>query len=468
MSALVNALNQPWLITPDGMATVTEIVERLDRDELQARIAEREGVTPEAVAARIGKRMENTRAAVKRGPVCVIPIMGTIFRHANLMTEFSGGTTLADMATDFQAAMDDPQVSSVVFHIDSPGGESTGISDMAKLIRSAKKPTCAFVEGYGASAAYWIAAACSKVVTSDGGALGSIGVVMPVSTKKRTDRMDVTSKQSPKKRLDPTSESGQAQIQQMVDSLAQVFVESVADYRGVSVEHVLANFGQGGMLVGQKAVDAGLADSIGTLEGLISELGSVDTGFGFSRSAPMAVASVDSLEVPMKTQTSTGADASNPPVATDNAQAPVAGSDLAALMAKIQALETENASLKTGEKARETFKASFEAYVTGKAALLVPNIRETVVSALVQASIDDQANPIEGFSRSKVLQSIVEAGRPHQMTETLSGGDEPPVPEGFKVVHPAGDPPVAQQSEEERVAKLMSLTQLGRRAQAAH
>jgi ClpP class serine protease len=61
-------------------------------------------------------------------------------------------------------------------------------------------------------------------------------------------------------------------MHRVVDALGKVFVETVARNRGVATETVLADFGKGGILIGQDAVSAGLADGIGTFEGVLSEL----------------------------------------------------------------------------------------------------------------------------------------------------------------------------------------------------
>jgi ClpP class serine protease len=55
-----------------------------------------------------------------------------------------------------------------------------------------------------------------------------------------------------------------------------VFIAAVARGRGVSVEKVLSDFGRGDVLIGQAAVDAGLADSVGTLDSLLAELSAGD------------------------------------------------------------------------------------------------------------------------------------------------------------------------------------------------
>jgi uncharacterized membrane protein len=51
-----------------------------------------------------------------------------------------------------------------------------------------------------------------------------------------------------------------------------VFIGTVAEYRGVSPEDVMENFGAGGMMIAEDAIKAGMADSFGSMEFLISAL----------------------------------------------------------------------------------------------------------------------------------------------------------------------------------------------------
>ena len=50
-----------------------------------------------------------------------------------------------------------------------------------------------------------------------------------------------------------------SELQALVDSLGEIFVENVARNRGVTVENVKENFGKGGLFVGKDAVSAGLS-----------------------------------------------------------------------------------------------------------------------------------------------------------------------------------------------------------------
>lgn len=250
-----------WLITEDWLQTIVAIADRSQSD-IQAVLTAR------------GEPLANTEGVVMRDGVAVIPVRGPIMRYANLFTQVSGATSLETLATDFGQAVANPAVKAIVLEVDSPGGMAAGISQFAAQVRAASKvkPIVAYVSDMGASAAYWIASAAPTVVISDTARVGSIGCVMQAMRSGEDGTIKVISSQSPLKQARPDSESGQRLYQQMVDQQAQVFVEAVATYRGVTPERVMSDFGQGFVLVGAAAVAAGMADRLGTLESIIAGL----------------------------------------------------------------------------------------------------------------------------------------------------------------------------------------------------
>lgn len=265
------ALTIPWCITAEAMEAMLSMAARdpLPDDEIARRMH-----GPKSLALRNGKRREDSGRMTMHGPVAVIPIDGPIYRYADIFTRASGGVTTDSLARDLQHALDDPKVSGILLAIDSPGGEVTGINELADMIYAARsrKPIVSYIEGYGASAAYWIASAADLVVADDTALLGSIGTIMgvPDPTKRPSYRIDFVSKQSPKKKPDVTTDAGRAVIQQLVDELTDVFIAQVARNRGLAADDILAI--EGGLLVGQQAVDAGLADVLGSEEGAVSAL----------------------------------------------------------------------------------------------------------------------------------------------------------------------------------------------------
>lgn len=258
-------LTNHWAIVPEVL------------DQVLA-VAQGENESPEAVAEKLGRPLQNTRTVMNRDGVAIIPVNGILMRYANLFTEISGATSVEVLATDFRAALDNPDIRGIVLEIDSPGGQIAGISEFADMVDAADKPVHAYISDLGASAGYWIASAADQVIIRDTAAAGSVGVVATLRRDKKDDRIQIVSSQSPRKRVDPETEDGRAVLQAVVDDIADVFIGRVAAYRQVSPEHVLEHFGQGGLLVGRNAVRAGLADGLGSLESIIAGLAGKSLG----------------------------------------------------------------------------------------------------------------------------------------------------------------------------------------------
>ena len=263
----------PWAITEEGLQLVVAVA---SRDEFFAEVRER------ALAAREGEPLRNTRTVTVRDGVAIIPVEGPLFRHASMLTEISGATSYATLRKDLQTAIDARDVTSILLAIDSPGGEVNGVAELAQAIYEARgaKPIKAHVGGLGASAAYWIASAADEIIAADTAQLGSIGVICTVTDTTEADKaagvrhIDIVSSASPDKRLDVNKEGDRAKLQQRVDDLAEVFVSAVARNRGTSEAAVLERYGQGGVMIGARAVSAGLADRLGSFESVLAEMAS--------------------------------------------------------------------------------------------------------------------------------------------------------------------------------------------------
>ncbi|MCS3902796.1 ClpP class serine protease [Methylohalomonas lacus] len=277
---LASLTSEPWLIQRNYLDTIVSIAQRLNDvpESLLSQLKEKQQAN-EAVLSRIGRPLVGTHRVILRDNAAIVPVRGPIFRYANLFTEISGATSIQVLATDLQQAIESPSVTRIILDIDSPGGQVTGTSEFAEQVRNSGKPIDAYVSGTGASAAYWIASAADRVIARDTAILGSIGVVSRVFRDEDNGSIKFISSQSPRKHADPASDSGRDSYQAMVDSLAQVFIQTVATYRGVDTETVLARYGQGALLVGQQAVNAGMADALGSLESLVAGISSKSSNY---------------------------------------------------------------------------------------------------------------------------------------------------------------------------------------------
>ena len=229
--------------------------------------------------------LSNTYSVKIRDGVAIIPVTGPIFRYLNWYMYYFGGTAMTLLARDFQAAFDNPNVYSILFEINSPGGEVTGINEFCKTLFAArsKKPMTARVGGLGCSAAYWIASACGDIAIDETSQLGSIGVQTVYFDDTKYLEMNgfeeivLTSDISPNKNLPPTDDAGRTLVNHRLNVLAKVFAGNVGIYRDIPLKTVLRDFGKGDVIIGQEAIDAGLADRFASFEEALTQLANAHT-----------------------------------------------------------------------------------------------------------------------------------------------------------------------------------------------
>ena len=111
--------------------------------------------------------------------IAVIPVHGTLVKRTAGLNAASGLTSYTEIGAMLEAALADPQVAGILLDIDSPGGEAAGSFELARTIREATKtkPVWAVANDSAFSAAYAIGAAANRLIVSETGGVGSIGVI---------------------------------------------------------------------------------------------------------------------------------------------------------------------------------------------------------------------------------------------------------------------------------------------------
>lgn len=108
-------------------------------------------------------------------PFAVVPVKGVIGRGLSELESYCGAVDLKDVEEMLESVERDPRVKTIIFAIDSPGGTSVGVPELANRIRSSKKQTIAFTDSEACSAAYWLASQCEQVIATPSASVGSIG-----------------------------------------------------------------------------------------------------------------------------------------------------------------------------------------------------------------------------------------------------------------------------------------------------
>jgi capsid assembly protease len=212
--------------------------------------------------------------------IAVIPIHGTLVRRTVGLEAESGLTSYAGLAAQLDAALASPEVAAILLDVDSPGGESGGVFDLADRIRAASqiKPVWAVANDMAFSAAYALASAASKVLVSRTGGVGSIGVIamhVDQSEKDVQDGVRYTAVFAGDRKNDlnphePISSEAHVFLKAEVNRIYGLFVETVARNRGIDPSTVRDT--EAGLFFGQAAVAIGLADAIGTFDNALAQL----------------------------------------------------------------------------------------------------------------------------------------------------------------------------------------------------
>ena len=240
-------------------------------------------ISKESLSTRSEKPLNNSRSVSIRDGTAIIPIHGVITARTTLFSLFAGGTSLEDLAKDFSEALNNNEVTSILFDIDSPGGVAVGPYEMAEMIfkgrsdKSQTKPIYSYIGRNGSSAAYWLASATEKIFVNPSALVGSIGVVTTIPVQEQPDmdgykNIEIVSSNANLKRPDPKTKEGLAEIRRELDDLESTFIESIAKYRSITPEIIKADFGGGGVVIGRQAVKRNMADALGTYEEVLGLL----------------------------------------------------------------------------------------------------------------------------------------------------------------------------------------------------
>ena len=215
--------------------------------------------------------------------IAVIPIYGTLVRRTQGLEAQSGLTSYAGIAMALDTALADPNVAAIVLDIDSPGGESSGVFDLADRIRAATaiKPVWAVANDMAFSAAYALASAASRLIVSRTGGVGSIGVIamhVDQSVKDQQDGIAYTAVFAGDRKNDlnphaPISGEAHSFLQGEVNRIYDLFATTVAKHRGMGVNTIKGT--QAALFFGADAVTSGLADDVGTLNDAIRQINSM-------------------------------------------------------------------------------------------------------------------------------------------------------------------------------------------------
>jgi ClpP class serine protease len=333
----------------------------------------------------IQKGRWNSFDEAPEGSIALIPITGPITKYNGECGEPGS----AQYSSWVQQAEASPNISGIIFKVDSPGGMVDGTATFADTIRAAKKPTLSFVDdGMMASAGTWIGTSANEVWASQKtDTIGSIGVYTTMMDFKGFFEQrgikvrDIYAPQSSEKNLDYRNalEGDDALILDDLSFIAKEFIRTIKANRKGKLNLEFADPFKGKMFRAEDAISVGLIDGISTFEQAISRVAEMANERSqnstskklyhmFGKNAFKAVSAL--AGVTAEDITEEQFTAANANLVSEKITAVVfAPADYAATLKTAQdALATATSEKKTSDDALTKLQGDFDAFKAGKGA----------------------------------------------------------------------------------------------------
>lgn len=181
-----------------------------------------------------------------------------------------------DVVRQLKKYRENKAINAIVLHIDSPGGAVVPSQEMYEEVRKTRdggKPIVVAMGSLAASGGYYVACGGSRLVANRGTLTGSIGVISEfLQLYDALEKLGIEMKTikaghlkdagSPTRKM---NEDDQKYFQGLMDDVHRQFMDVVARERHLSASdvHQLAD---GRVFTGERAVELGLIDTIGTFE----------------------------------------------------------------------------------------------------------------------------------------------------------------------------------------------------------
>lgn len=266
--------DEPWAMQPEKLAALYAVVRR---HHAGVRL------TDEEIRAAIGDRPGSAVGPTTQGFVAVLPLYGSLFPRANLITEQSGGTSLQRFAAQLRGLTQDPGIKAILIDADSPGGSVLGVPEAHAAVAeaAAAKLVVAQINTVAASAAYWIVSAADEIAITPSGLAGSIGAFIAHEDRSKAlenEGVKVEYVSAGEGKTDanphqPLTDEARANLQKRVNEIYGGMVRDISRGRAVSGDAVRSTW-KANTYGAAEAVSLGMADRVSTIEATLKRLAS--------------------------------------------------------------------------------------------------------------------------------------------------------------------------------------------------
>lgn len=275
--------NTPLYATPEVVASVKAVlIPRLTGQQLPDTHLDIDNSQPlDGQAMQLSDEEREIQRMCIVGKIAVIRIHGVLVaRRGTIDSACTELISYERLRTQISAALKHELVEEIVLDFHTGGGMAMGCMELADFIRASTsiKPITAIVNFAAYSAGYYLAAACSRIICSPTGGVGSVGVIMETFEVSKWEE-EVGIKYNTFYRgghkndcspHEPITEQAVAEINSRLDTSYEQFTSSVAKYRGLDLQVVIGT--EARLLTPEEALSIGFVDEIAPAQDAINNI----------------------------------------------------------------------------------------------------------------------------------------------------------------------------------------------------
>lgn len=224
-------------------------------------------------AESVSQVANNSVTFEKKGEVAVISIDGGMYKK-DIGGMCSSVASYTQMIKFIDQAENDPDVSTVLYRVDTPGGAVAGADEVGDKIFNSKKKTVTLYENIGASGGMWIFSASDELYATETTLLGSVGVIvsyMESTGDSGQKRVSIVSKNAENKDCSLKGDCKE-KTQSMLDQYEAMFYARLERNTGFTAEQIKSTFNNGDVIFARAAEEAGFIKEVITFDSLLNRI----------------------------------------------------------------------------------------------------------------------------------------------------------------------------------------------------
>ena len=205
----------------------------------------------------------------KENNVAIITVDGAMSKRNTWMNAMCGGFASYDIIGNYiDMAEKDKDIDTILFAIDTPGGEVAGVDEVGEKIFNSNKKTITHYSNLGASAGIWAFSASDEIYASETTLIGSIGVISGYYKEKENENKVVMVSKNAKNKNCSLNGNCEQKIQSRIDKIEDIFYSRVTRNTKLTKEEISSKFNFGDVVSAEEAKEIGFLKNVISFDAL--------------------------------------------------------------------------------------------------------------------------------------------------------------------------------------------------------